>query len=243
MQIVHPSTIFRKLLIPCLLTVLLSCSEKATRTTDELSVVAHSAESGFYETMLHDFIMRVAHDQYARRHNAGRNLINSRELTHRQKYLRESLLTMIGGLPERTSLNARVVGRIDKSDVFIEKVIFESLPHFYVTGLLYLPKVRSERIPGIFSPCGHSVNGKAYEVYQRFHLSLAKRGFAVLTIDPAGQGERSQCYDPGTKKLPFPLACPEHGYVGNPLYLVGDNLARYHIWDAVRAIDYLETRP
>src|SRR5205809_71221 len=89
---------------------------------------------------------------------------------------------------------------------------------------------------------GHSENGKAFETYQIFHASLARRGFAVLTIDPLGQGERSQCYDPKTKKFPMELACPEHGYVGNPLYLLGDNLARYRIWDGIRSIDYLQTR-
>jgi cephalosporin-C deacetylase-like acetyl esterase len=221
-----------------------SCRSKDTsKKADELFVVVNSPESKFYETMIHDFIMGVARDQYTRRHNAVKNLINAKELTHRQRYLRERLLEMIGGLPERTPLNARVVGKIDKGDIVVEKIIYESLPHFYVTGLLYFPKDRSGPIPAIFSPCGHSKNGKAYEVYQRFHLSLAKRGFAVLTIDPLGQGERSQCYDPRTKKFPFGLACPEHGYVGNPLYLVGDNLARYRIWDGVRGIDYLQTRP
>jgi cephalosporin-C deacetylase-like acetyl esterase len=227
-----------------LITLFLSCRSKNVSTkADELLVVAHSPENKFYQTMIHDFIMGVARDQYTRRHNAVKNLINARELTHRQKYLRERLLEMIGGLPERTPLNARVVGRIEKGDVVIEKILYESLPRFYVTGLLYLPKNRQARVPAIFSPCGHSENGKAYEVYQRFHLSLAKRGFAVLTIDPLGQGERSQCYDHETKKSPLGLACPEHGYVGNPLYLVGDNLARYRVWDGMRGIDYLQTRP
>src|SRR5580765_7200030 len=139
-----------------------SCRSKNIPTkADELSVVADSLESKFYETMIHDFIMGVARDQYTRRHNAVKNLINAKELTHRQKYLRERLLEMIGGLPERTPLNARVVGKIDKGDIVIEKIIYESLPYFYVTGLLYLPKDRSGRIPAIFSPCGHSENGKA----------------------------------------------------------------------------------
>ena len=210
---------------------------------DELAVVTHSPDAKFYETMVYDFIMGVAREQYSRRHNAIENLMNAKELHHRQKYLRECLLKMIGGLPDRTPLNPRVVGKLDKGDILVEKVIFESLPKFYITGLLYLPKERTGPIPGIFSPCGHSENGKAFETYQIFHASLARRGFAVLTIDPLGQGERSQCYDPKTKKFPMELACPEHGYVGNPLYLLGDNLARYRIWDGIRSIDYLQTRP
>ena len=216
---------------------------KGIPSGDELAVVAHSPDAKFYETMINDFIMGVAREQYSRRHNSVENLMNAEELHHRQKYLRECFLKMIGGLPERTPLNARVVGKLDRGDIWIEKILFESLPKFYVTGLLYLPKKRTGPVPGIFSPCGHSKNGKAFETYQTFHASLARRGFAVLTIDPLGQGERSQCYDPKTKKFPMELACPEHGYVGNPLYLLGDNLARYLIWDGIRSIDYLQTRP
>src|SRR5438132_3731163 len=136
-----------------------SCGLRKTNLpVDELAVVTHSPDAKFYETMIYDFIMGVAREQYSRRHNSVENLMNVKELHHRQKYLRESFLKMIGGLPERTPLNPRVVGKLDKGDILIEKVIFESLPKFYVTGLFYLPKERAGPIPGIFSPCGHSEN-------------------------------------------------------------------------------------
>src|SRR5437867_7829662 len=80
-----------------LMMIFLSCRSRDVSTkADELSVVGYSSESKFYQTMIHDFIMGVARDQYTRRHNAMGNLINARELTHRQKYLRERLLEMIG---------------------------------------------------------------------------------------------------------------------------------------------------
>src|SRR5262249_35351591 len=120
------------LMVIPLTTLFFSChSKKVATKTDQLSVVADSPESQFYQTMIHDYIMGVARDQYTRRHNAIKNLMNARELSHRQKYLRERLLEMIGGLPARTPLNARVVGKIDKGDVIIEKIIYESLPRFY----------------------------------------------------------------------------------------------------------------
>src|SRR5205814_1605946 len=41
------------------------------------------------------------------------------------------------------------------------------------------------------------------------------------------------------KKSRFNLTCGEHAVLGNPLYLLGTNLARYRIADGIRAIDYL----
>src|SRR2546423_13359815 len=43
-------------------------------------------------------------------------------------------------LPEKTPLNAVIHGRIDKGDYTVEKVYFESVPGFFVTGNLYRPK-------------------------------------------------------------------------------------------------------
>ena len=31
--------------------------------------------------------------------------------------------------------------------------------------------------------------------------------------------------------------------LGNPLYLLGTSLARYRIWDGMRGLDYLTSRP
>jgi dienelactone hydrolase len=98
-------------------------------------------------------------------------------------------------------------------------------------------------VPGVISPCGHSAVGKAASTYQILHINLAKRGYAVLTYDPVGQGERSQFWDAQKKKSRFNLVCGEHAVLGNPLYLLGTNLARYSIGDGIRAIDYLASLP
>src|SRR5947208_9393896 len=97
--------------------------------------------------------------------------------------------------------------------------------------------------PGVLSPCGHSAEGKAAAAYQILHINLAKRGYVVLTYDPVGQGERSQFWDAERGKSRFNLTCGEHAVLGNPLYLLGTSLARYRIWDGLRALDYLASRP
>ena len=71
------------------------------------------------------------------------------------------------------------------------------------------------------------------------HVNLARRGYVVLTYDPVGQGERSQFWDDVRARSRFNLDCGEHAVLGNPLYLLGTNLARYRIWDGIRGLDYL----
>jgi pimeloyl-ACP methyl ester carboxylesterase len=85
--------------------------------------------------------------------------------------------------------------------------------------------------------------GKAAATYQILHINLVKRGYIVLTYDPVGQAERSQFWDAQAGKSRFNLVCGEHAVLGNPLYLLGTNLARYRIWDGIRAIDYLASLP
>ena len=49
------------------------------------------------------------------------------------------MVEAVGGFPARTSLNAKTVATVPRDGYRIEKVLFESLPGIYVTGLLYLP--------------------------------------------------------------------------------------------------------
>ncbi|MBM4040743.1 MAG: hypothetical protein FJ290_19745 [Planctomycetes bacterium] len=159
-----------------------------------------------------------------------------------QRYLRETFAELIGGLPERTPLNPRRVGRLERSGYAVEKVLFESRPHFYVSANLYLPAARRGPCPAILVPCGHAREGKAYPEYQRLAQGLAKHGFVVLVYDPLGQGERSQYWDYARGDSRIGMCCPEHEYAGTQSLLVGVNLAAYRIWDGMRALDYLCTR-
>ena len=54
--------------------------------------------------------------------------------------VREKILRSLGGLPTvRTPLNAKVTGTLTNKAYKLEKIVFESLPHFFVTANLYLP--------------------------------------------------------------------------------------------------------
>jgi dienelactone hydrolase len=161
-----------------------------------------------------------------------------------QAKLRATFLRLLGGLPESPGAPPSTrTGRIDADDYVIEKLVFESLPGYHVPALLYRPKHIDAPRPGILSPCGHSEVGKAAEPYQILHINLVKRGFIVLTFDPVGQGERSQFWDAARGASRYNRVCGEHAVLGNPLYLLGTNLARYRIIDGRRALDYLAARP
>jgi dienelactone hydrolase len=164
------------------------------------------------------------------------------DLLRIQTQLRQKVLMMLGGLPkERTPLRPHITGRIPMDGFHIEKLIFESLPGIYVTALLYVPEDQREKHPAILVPAGHAANGKTH--YQALCQRLVQRGYVVISWDPVGQGERSQFWDAKSGKSRYNLICAEHAVLGNLAYLAGTNLARWEIWDGLRAFDYLLSRP
>ena len=155
--------------------------------------------------------------------------------------LKKSVLEMIGGLPtEKTDLRATITGRISGRRFHVEKLIYQSLPGLYVTALVYVPENGDKVHPAVLVPAGHSANGKIH--YQDLCQRLVQRGYLVISWDPIGQGERSQFWDAKAKKSRYNLICAEHAVLGNLAYLAGASLARWEIWDGVRAVDYLLTR-
>jgi Acetyl xylan esterase (AXE1) len=158
--------------------------------------------------------------------------------------LRASVLEIIGGLPaEKTPLNARVTGTIPMDGYRIEKILFESLPGLHVTALLYVPDGPPVKRPAVLVACGHSPDGKSFRNYQEISGQLARRGYVVLSWDPVGQGERSQYWDAAAGRSRYNLVCGEHAVLGNLACVAGSSLVRYMVWDGIRALDYLLTRP
>ncbi|HVH71211.1 MAG TPA: acetylxylan esterase, partial [Candidatus Dormibacteraeota bacterium] len=159
-----------------------------------------------------------------------------------QDELRQKLLQMIGGLPTvKTELHAVITGKIPMEGFTIEKLVFQSLPGIYVTALVYVPNDHASKHPAVLVPAGHAADGKFH--YQALGQRLAERGYVAISWDPVGQGERSQFWDSKAKKSRYNLICAEHAVMGNLAYLAGANLARWEIWDGIRAVDYLLTRP
>jgi cephalosporin-C deacetylase-like acetyl esterase len=156
--------------------------------------------------------------------------------------VRQKIQRAFGPWPEKTPLNPRIVGTVERDSYRIEKVIFESRPNFPVTANLYVPKGRSLPLPGLVGTCGHSDTGKAVDAYQSFAQGLARQGYVCLIYDPIGQGERLQYADENLKARRG-SGVSEHLYAGNQQFLVGEFFGSWRAWDGIRALDYLLTRP
>jgi cephalosporin-C deacetylase-like acetyl esterase len=184
----------------------------------------------------------IGHDQLRGREQLMSKIDSRPALERRRQHVRQTLLTLMGGLPaqDRTPLGARVVGRLERDGFLVEKVIFESLPGFPVTANLYRPARGAGPFPGVLASVGHGAAGKATELRGP---DLARKGFVVLTIDPLGQGERLQHYDPELGTSRAGGATDEHGEAAGRAALIGVSVLRYFVWDAMRALDYLAGRP
>lgn len=122
--------------------------------------------------LLHQTALAWQQDE-ARSENL-KNIKSERDLLALQETTRSKVLSIIGGLPnKKTPLRAQLVGKIAMQGFRIEKVIFESMPGFHVTALVYVPENGANLHPGILVACGHSPMGKIY--YQALCQRLVKR--------------------------------------------------------------------
>jgi cephalosporin-C deacetylase-like acetyl esterase len=147
---------------------------------------------------------------------------------------RKEMRDMLGLLPfpERSPLRARTVGTLDRGAYRIERLVFESLPKFYVTANLYLPTGHQDPLPAVVYVCGHAYSRFGNKAsYQRHGISLAKNGYVAIILDSIQVAET------------FAL---HHGVYNQEMYewySRGYTPAGVEVWNAMRAIDYLETRP
>jgi cephalosporin-C deacetylase-like acetyl esterase len=189
---------------------------------------------------LEKYLTQIAEQQWRERAAQLAKITTAADVTARAKFIRAEFLKGIGGLPEqRGPLNARITGTLERKGYRVEKLIFESLPGCHVTANLYIPTTGRGPFPAILGTAGHSmVEGKAAPLYQKGFIALAMRGYIVLAYDPPAQGERYEHVDPKTGAM----RSLGHISPGLQCLLTGGTIARYFLWDGMRALDYLLTR-
>lgn len=222
---------------------------------ESLAVLPEASGDSATKGLVYHALQRRFYEASRKRKAAYEELKTAEDCRAYQKKMRKFFREAIGGFPQRTPLNARVVGKLTGEGFRVEKILYESWPGYHVTATLYLPMTQAP-YPAVLVPCGHSHNGKAAEAYQRACILLARNGMAALCYDPVGQGERYQVLsehpneyfrDNKHYKPPHPqvqLFCTaEHTLISVSAIPLGGNAARYRIWDGIRGIDYLLTRP
>jgi len=185
-------------------------------------VITAPGESDQYGEMMKAFFRtekaKIPLPDYAR--------ISTRQWLPKKREILRKLAQAVGPFPEKkVPLRPRVNARYDRGDYTVEGVSFYTRPDWPVSALFYLPKSARKPVPAILLVHGHSFVQKAYTVYQKVAVHLAKSGYAVLAVDFVGGGER----------------CPQ-GHENLYMCTAGMTVQAVMIWDNMRAVDYLLTR-
>jgi len=124
-------------LAACLLLFSLAASASDVPPPEAFRVLPANANQGPAITDYLRYQTEMAWRQDDQRRKVWEGIRTEQDLRRVQQQLREHLLQMLGGLPAtKTPLNPHVTGRIQIDGFHIEKLMFESLPHIYVTALL-----------------------------------------------------------------------------------------------------------
>ena len=154
----------------------------------------------------------------------------------RAQYLRQHILVCAGlwPMPERTPLRHQIFGQINRrrDGYTIERVYFESLPGFYVTGNLYRPVAASSKLPAVLCPHGHWNYGRIEnnEICSEpgRAINFARQGYIAFSYDMIGFNDSMQI---------------SHGFGGEREHLWGINALGLHLWNSIRAVDFLLSLP
>jgi len=186
--------------------------------------------------------------------------------------LRTQMLVSLGlhPLPEKTPLKPVIHGRIDCGDYSVEKVFFESMPGFFVTGSLYRPAKMEGTAPAVLCPHGHWNNGRflkqpegqiADEIRTRAEAlpgnavsplqsrcaGLARMGCVVFFYDMIGYADSvqfTQALAHGFKKQRPEMNDPaQWGFFSPQAEGQLQSIMGLQTWNSIRALDFLESLP
>jgi hypothetical protein len=148
-----------------------------------------------------------------------------------------ALKASLGTFPERNALRTSITRRLDYGDGFVvENLIYESRPGLVVTANLYLPSKIQGSIPAMVVV--HSLHAPKVQMeLQDLGMTWAQAGTAVLILDQLGAGERMQS-QPWNHESNYSRYA-----MGEQLYLAGESLMKWMVWDLERGIDVLLERP
>ena len=152
----------------------------------------------------------------------------------RKAEIRAGLLQAWGGFPEKPcDLAPQSMGVLQRDGYRVEKFIFQTRPGIWMTSNLYLPD-KAGKLPAVLCVHGHWRGAKQDPAVQARCIGLAKLGFVVLAVDAFGAGERG---------LGKALGEYHGEMVAATLLPVGLPLSGLQVYENMRAVDFLLTRP
>ena len=177
-----------------------------------------------------DFIKKQAADLRAK----DKPPATLEESKQRNEELRKNLLAAWGGFPEvPCPLDPQSHGILQRDGYRVEKITFQTRPGIRMTANLYLPDKKGKRA-AILQVHGHWKGAKQDPVVQSRCIGATKLGYVVLCVDAFGAGERGV----GTALGEY------HGEMtAATLFPTGLPLSGLQVYENMRAVDYLLTRP
>jgi len=156
---------------------------------------------------------------------------------------KRQLMRLLGGFPQREPLAPRVLRRKEEPDRIAEWVEYESEPGDVVPAILLIPRRRTPPLPAVICHHQHAgqydlgkseVVGWAGNPQQAYAAELCARGYVTLAPDTVGFEDRAHPR----------LSGPDYErFLAYELLVKGFTLQGKMIWDVMRALDYLASRP
>ena len=163
---------------------------------------------------------------------------------------RQRLVERLGGFPAtRVALRPEILETKDFGTYIREKLVIQTRENLSAIAYFLLPAKRNGPVPAVVCYPGHGrgvidIVGIAPDGTQRppvaaqYAVGCVERGFAALAIEPLGFGERR---DAAARKAgPEKYSCQP---AATAALLLGHTMIGVRVWDSMRAIDYLATRP
>jgi dienelactone hydrolase len=189
----------------------------------------------------------------------------------RAEQVRTQMRIAMGIFPEptKTPLNAVVHGKVEREDFTVERVFFESMPGFYVTGSLFRPKTPG-RHPAVLCPHGHWANGRFYTnaeanvkkdiekgaeallengsvPLQARCVTLARMGCVVFHFDMLGNADSVQIpadvVHGFKKQRPEAIAAKDWALFSPQAESHAQSIMGLQTWNAIRALDFVQSLP
>lgn len=170
-----------------------------------------------------------------------------------QTRLRAKLTELVGGFPaQRAPLSPETLEVREFPGYRREKLVFESRPGSWVLAYLLTPKSAKAPHPTVVCVPGHGrgvddivgIDDKGQDRtnkdgYQHdFAIQATEHGLAALAIEPMAFGCRR---DARTKKRGLGTSACQP--VAGAALLLGQTMIGWRVWDVMRSIDLIETRP
>ncbi len=182
--------------------------------------------------------------------------------------MRVQVATGLYPMPARTPLNAVIHGKVKRPGFTAEKVYFESVPGFYVTGILFRPEKAKGKLPAILCPHGHGgrlqmhseakvldeikIGAEKFKESGRMpkvarSVTLARLGNVVLLFDMIGYADSVQLsYQLAhrfAKQRPEMESKKNWGLFSAQAEMRLQSIMGLQTWNGIRALDFLASLP